>query len=153
MRCLNVGDQAMLETSYSRCRGIWPSAEIRVLTLAPDQLRRTLPGAIPLCPEGRDECFDPKIFGRLSTSGYPLSRIFRGLEELTFKHAPGMQAQVAQTKMKVRDRPAAALMIATLGSTDLFVFSGAAMITDAFAREAKESLETLYLAKRFGARA
>lgn len=152
MRCLNVGDQAMLETAYGRLRAMWPSADIGVFTLAPDEIRSKLPGAIPLSPEGRNECFDLKLFGRLSKQEFPLSGIFGGLEDATFKHLPMVQGLAARTKMHLRGRLAAADIIAAVQSADLFVFSGAGMITDAFASEAMECLELVHLATRFGAR-
>lgn len=152
MRCLNVGDQAMLETAYSRLRNLWPQAEIRVFTLAPSEVRSKLPGAIPVSPEARGECLDPKLFGRLSQPGFPLSGMFRGFEDAAFEHFPAVQGWAAQAKMRARGRGAAAELIATLQSAGLFVFSGAGMITDAFAGEAMECLELMYLARRFRAR-
>lgn len=150
--CLNVGDEAMLEVAYGRLRAIWPQAEIHVLTVAPDILRRNLPGAIPLSPKGRTECFDIRLFGRFSKPEYPFWKMFGGLEEWAFRHVPAVAALGASTKLRVRGREAAARVISGIRSTDLFVFSGAGMITDAFADEARESLELLHLAKRFGAR-
>jgi len=111
-----------------------------------------MPGAIPLYPEGREECFDPKIFGRLSSSGSRLGTALHTLESAAFKHAPSMQAFAARIKLKARRRHAAAAIMGALQSADLFVFSGAGMITDAFAWDAIQSLETLHLAKRLGAR-
>lgn len=153
LRCLNVGDQAMLEVAYERLRAKWPKAEICVFTLAPDEIRRRLPGAIPIAPDGRDQCFDLRLFGRLSKPGYPLWKVFAGLEELAFERAPAVQGLAARAKMKARGAITAANIISTIQSTDLFVFSGAGMITDAFEYEAAECLELLALAKRFGGRA
>src|ERR1700761_6243703 len=152
MCCLNVGDQAMLESAYGRLRSMWPHAEIRVFTWAPDEIRRTLPGAIPISPRGRSECFHPKMFGRLSAPGYPLAKMIAGLEEKLFQYAPAAQALAARLKMYARGHREAAGILSELQSTDLFVFSGAGIVTDAFAPEAIECLETLQLAKRFGAR-
>jgi polysaccharide pyruvyl transferase WcaK-like protein len=152
MRCLNVGDQAMLEVAYRRLRSLWPHAEIAVFTLAPEEVRSKLPGAIPLSPEGRGECFEFRLFGRLSKPGFPLSGMFRGFEDAAFKHLPVVQGLVAQAKMRARGRHASAHVISIVQAADLFVFSGAGMITDAFAGEAKECLELMYLSKRFGAR-
>ncbi len=152
MRCLNVGDQAMLEVAYGRLQAKWPEAEICVFTLAPDEVRRRLPGAIPVAPDGRDLCLDLRLFGRLSKPGYPLSKVFAGLEQLAFERAPFLQAAAARGKMKARGQANAAKIISILESTDLFVFSGAGMITDAFRYEAAECVELMSLAKRFGAR-
>jgi len=152
MRCLNVGDQAMLETAYRRLRALWPQAEIGVFTLAPGEVRSKLPGAVPLSPEGRGQCFDLKLFGRLSKPGFPLSGMFRGFENAAFRHLPLVQGLAAQTKMRARGQRNCAEIISTVQSADLFVFSGAGMITDAFASEAMECLELMQLAKRFGAR-
>jgi polysaccharide pyruvyl transferase WcaK-like protein len=152
MCCLNVGDQAMLETAYGRLRAMWPQSEVRVFTWAPDEIRRTLPGAIPVSPRGRSECFYPKMFGRLSSSGYPLSKLFGSLEASLFRHAPAAQALAARLKMYARGHREAAAILSALQSTDLFVFSGAGIVTDAFASEAIECLETLALAKQLGAR-
>ena len=152
MCCLNVGDQAMLEAAYGRLRAIWPQADMRVFTWAPDEIRRTLPGAVPISPRGRSECFSPKMFGRLSTSGYPLAGMFAGVEEKLFKYVPAAQAFAARLKMYARGHREAGAIFSELQSTDLFVFSGAGIVTDAFAPEAIECLETLQLAKRFGAR-
>lgn len=142
----------MLETAYGRLRDIWPQAEIRVFTWAPNEIQRTLPGAIPVSPAGRGGCFDLKMFGRLSASRHPLSKMFNKAENALFDRAPALQAFGARMKMRLRGDRAAAAVVTALQSTDLFVFSGAGMITDAFAREAMECLETLYLSKRLGAR-
>lgn len=142
----------MLETAYGRLRTMWPHAQIRVITWAPDEIQRTLPGAIPLSPQGRHECFDHKLFGRLSSSANRLGTAFHALDSAAFKYAPNLQALAARMKLKTRRRHAAAAFMSALQSTDLFVFSGAGMITDAFAWDAVQSLETLYLAKRLGAR-
>jgi polysaccharide pyruvyl transferase WcaK-like protein len=152
LTCLNVGDQAMLEVAYGRLRGIWPQAEIRVLTVAPDAIRRNLPGAIPLSPEGRTECFDLRLFGRFSKPGHPGWKMFERFQDWAFRHASAVAGFGTSTKLRVRGREAAARIVSAIHSTDLFLFSGAGMITDDFADEAGVSLELLHLAKRFGAR-
>jgi len=63
MYLLNVGDQAMLEVTYDRFRSIWPNAEIRIFTKAPERLKSMLPGAIPVSPWDRGRCIDHRIFG------------------------------------------------------------------------------------------
>ena len=141
MCCLNVGDQAMLEAAYARVRALWPRAEVRVFTYAPDEIRRTLPGAIPISPYRRAECFDLKLFGRLSTSRHPLSKMFGRLEAAAFKHAPEIQSLAGQIKMWASGRRTPASILSALRSTSLYLFSGAGMITDAFAGDAIESLE------------
>lgn len=152
LECLNVGDQAMLETAYGRLRAMWPRADIRVFTKAPEAIRRTLPDAIPLSLERCHECLDPKLFGRLSKSPYPFSKVFRRLEDLALHYTPGLQAFAAQARMRVRGHSAPAHLVAAFRSTDLYLFSGAGMITDAFAGLAIEALELLRFAGRFGAR-
>jgi polysaccharide pyruvyl transferase WcaK-like protein len=152
LACLNVGDQAMLETAYGRLRALWPQAQIHVLTTAPDAVRRTLPGALPFSPEGRSDCLDLRLFGRFSKPRYPLSGMFSRLEDSAFRYAPMVQALSARTKLRLRGRKAAAKLVDRVQSVDLYVFSGAGMITDAFAYDAIDSLELLHLAKRFGAR-
>jgi polysaccharide pyruvyl transferase WcaK-like protein len=48
----NMGDVAMLQVAVARLRGLWPAAQIEVLTESPSNLLRYCPGAKPLSRVG-----------------------------------------------------------------------------------------------------
>lgn len=50
---LNLGDIAMLQVAVDRVGGLWPDAEVAVLTSDPDRLARHVPGTCPLPAAGR----------------------------------------------------------------------------------------------------
>jgi colanic acid/amylovoran biosynthesis protein len=52
-RCQNMGDVAMLQVAVARLREVFPGADIRVLTNAPDALATYCPGVRPLAASGR----------------------------------------------------------------------------------------------------
>jgi len=153
MYSLNVGDQAMLEMTYDRFRSIWPNAEIRIFTKAPERLKSTLPGAIPVSPWDRGRCIDQHIFGRLSRIlPRGLAASIRQIEQVLAERAPRFEVMVALSKMKLRKDEVGAALLTMLRTTDLYVYSGAGILTDAFVPQNIEALRMLDLARRLGVR-
>src|SRR5215469_6441521 len=113
MYSLNVGDQAMLEMTYDRFRSIWPNAEIRIFTKAPERLKSTLPGAIPVSPWDRGRCINHRILGWRLPRLLPraLAASIRHTEQVLAEKAPKFKVMVALSKMKLRKDEAGSALL------------------------------------------
>jgi len=125
---LNLGDVAMLQVCVDRLRALWPGAEMRVLTAAPELLAQHCPGVTPVDATGRYGLFETR----------PAARGPRRLAR-------------ARLALAARRRPAAVAAYAhELLTADLLALSGRGGLTDAFPDESREVLDELELARAIG---
>jgi colanic acid/amylovoran biosynthesis protein len=149
-----MGDVAMLQVALARLATLWPSAEVRVLTDAPDALGRFCPGAIPLSHSGRREWFsDAALIG----SGF--SRVPAGVgagAEMVDRWLRRRLPRVLNSLLTIKarlggyDDRARRDFLTVLFEADLYVVSGAIILSDKAASHAEVVLSTLELAMANG---
>lgn len=129
---LNAGDVAMLQVCVERLRANLPTAQLAVLTTAPELLREHCPGVTPL-----------PAAGRYALTGRDRPALPR----------PRQLARAALSRAGrrlARHEPAARTFVEALLSADLLLLSGRGGLTDAFPEETDAMLGELEIAERIG---
>ena len=117
----NVGDVAMLQVAVRRLRELWPTADIHVVTEAPQQLPLFCPGTTPV----------------LGTPTRPDSRP-GGVHGLLSR---AVWNRIRGKRQRANERPA--VIAAAMLDADLIVVSGMGGLNDSFAARAGRLVHTL----------
>ena len=118
----------MLQVCVDRLRALWPGADVRVLTAAPELLAQHCPGVTPVDAAGR--------YGLSGTR--PTTR------------GPRWLARARLALVARRRPPDVAAYASELLAADLLAFSGRGGLTDAFPDESRAVLDELELARDIG---
>jgi polysaccharide pyruvyl transferase WcaK-like protein len=145
--CLNIGDIAMLQVTVSRLRALWPLAEIRVFTSAPDRLAAYCPSAVAVPTDGRRAWFNDRyLFGPLDrlVPKRGRARLLARARAIRRRH-PRLAEALLRCGLRIKGRNPASVsdFLRELRSADLLVVSGGGSITDAFGVHALNLLEVL----------
>jgi colanic acid/amylovoran biosynthesis protein len=151
--CQNVGDLSMLIVAVSRLHALHPHAAIRVITNAPEIVRRHCPDVTTVPVRGRRLLLEDRLLGRLgSRLPATLDRMWSRREAALRLRQPDIFARVLQLKQRAGRVDAAdtTAFLAAIKDADLVVVSGAGIFTDAFRENVLGILATLELALRRG---
>jgi colanic acid/amylovoran biosynthesis protein len=152
--CLNIGDIAMLQVTVSRLRVLWPEADIRVFTSAPDRLASYCPSAVPVRTDGRRAWFDDRyLFGPLDRLVPKRGRVrLFAIARALRARRPWLAKALLRCKLRIKGRSPAVVsdFLRELYAADLLVVSGGGSINDAFGVHAINLLEVLALVQRRG---
>ncbi|HEX8521123.1 MAG TPA: polysaccharide pyruvyl transferase family protein [Tepidisphaeraceae bacterium] len=150
---LNLGDLAMLQVAVERFRAMWPGAQITVITVAPEQLKKHVPGTRALLPEGRDVWLRrTNLLGFFRKVMPQAEERISEFENRMRRRWPRMVRDIIEERFRFRgwdSRP----MIQFLDSVfeaDLVVGTGGGYLTDSFKEHGADVLETLHLASTLG---
>lgn len=152
--CRNFGDVAMLQVAVARLRGLWPDAEIAVLTADPVALERFVPGAVPVLNQTRQLWFtEHYLLGGLhDRMPAAMSRGLVRWKHAAQRRAPAFVSGAMSLKLRAQGRTVAApaAFLAAMDRADLLVVSGAATFADDARAHALLVLNTLRLAAERG---
>ncbi len=128
---------AIYQSMFMRLRGIWPEADIRFITLDPDEIKR-------ICPEA-----NPFVLHQRHTWEFlPIE------EAASIRQAPDNPHSHAEVLLSMQDRvnsmPDATRLLAAIESSSLVLASGGGWFSDEFAAHAIGILDTLAVAKALG---
>jgi colanic acid/amylovoran biosynthesis protein len=150
----NLGDVSMLQLAVSRLRGLFPEAEIDVITQAPELLQKYCPGCVPVSPLGRELWFNAGI--ALGTFKRGLPKVVRNWAEQTEQWIKYSAPEFTVNWRRKRDTDggrAAVIMrdfVNRVRESNLVVASGGGYLTDEFADWAPRRLSTIRLANAMG---
>jgi polysaccharide pyruvyl transferase WcaK-like protein len=149
-----MGDVSMLQVAVRHLRALWPAARIHVLTDVPEALANQCPDVSPLSQDGRRLWFsDQALLGNLDRH-VPggLRAVKRGLGRWLRRRWPGALDRVQRWKAQLRHRgdDRKKSFLGQMGQVDLYVVSGAALLTDKGTSHAVIVLQTIEMAIRRG---
>ena len=149
-QCSNLGDLAMLQTTVTRLRELWPTAAIEVITQDPEALALHCPGTVPVPWRGREIWLSrgtvlgsglDKLVRRLAPQSSP------SLEAVLRRRTPALLKLLLRGKLRLRGHDVVdldAFLDIMLGA-DLVVLAGAGGFTDHAVAWAIPVLELLEL--------
>lgn len=154
-QCSNLGDLAMLQTTVTRLRELWPTASIEVITEDPEMLALHCPGTVAVPWKGREIWLS-----RGTVLGSGLDRVARrltpqsspSLEAVLRRRKPALLTSLLRGKLRMRGHGVAdldAFLDIMLGA-DLVVLAGAGGFTDHAVTWAVPVLELLELSAKRG---
>jgi colanic acid/amylovoran biosynthesis protein len=150
---MNMGDVAMMQICVSRLAELWPSADIGIVTQAPEQLVLFCPNVTPIIESGKEYWFEDKLFGKVLNSlpSVLRSRMQRGETSLR-DHFPIAVSSLLATKRhsKGMDNKGLSGFVKAVLHSDLVIASGMGMVNDEFRNRALQMLATLEMANHQG---
>ena len=141
--CANLGDLAMLQVAIERLRGLWPEARLHVVTRDSEVLHRHCPEVESVPWKGRNRWLRIRALPRA---------LFPNLPERCCRALPLAAARSWRLGVLLwpEQRRLVQAFADALFSADLIVLSGCGLLTDAFAHNAIQMLDTLAAAQRCG---
>ncbi len=139
---LNVGDVAMLQVCVSRLQERWPTAQIAVVTEAPQLLGSLCPQTLPIPAAGRYGWLrQPEATGDATRPERLARRLPRAAAHTTLS---------LEARRRGRRQPELRAFADAMLAADLFLMSGRGGLTDAFGDESIATLEELRFATTAG---
>ena len=132
----NIGDIAMLQVAVTRLAGLWPDAEILVLTDSPVALARFCPAAKPLSRYGAETWIGDRIllggFHRKLPASF--SPYLSSLKHRLAQESPALLEGLLRTRFRLRDScgrlPKLQSFLNALRACDLLVICGSGGFAD-----------------------
>jgi polysaccharide pyruvyl transferase WcaK-like protein len=145
-----MGDVAMLQVAVRRLRGLWATAQIRVLTNAAEALSVHCPETSALSHSGRREWFsDRALLGEWHRRAPALvgAAASAAVRQLRRGWPAGLEGLLqAKARLRRRDDRARSEFLRAVREADLYVVSGAITLTDKAASHASAVLDTVEMA-------
>lgn len=150
--CTNMGDVAMLQVAVARLRGLWPEAELRVITSDAVQLVRHCPGVGDAPESGRRAWCDGVQLPAVVRARFPAAvrRLSLQLQGGVRHGLPGVYGVVLRSPAACRPSRRRALntFLRMVHASDLLVVCGQATLADDDRTRALRMLDTADLAIR-----
>jgi colanic acid/amylovoran biosynthesis protein len=151
--CMNMGDVAMMQVCVSRLAELWPSADIGIVTQAPERLALFCPQVTPIIESGKEYWFEDKLFGK-GVNFLPSAlrdRMQRGETSLR-DQLPVTVSSLLTTKRRLKgmDSEGLSSFVKAVVHSDLVVASGMGMVNDEFRNRALQMLATIEMANQQG---
>jgi colanic acid/amylovoran biosynthesis protein len=151
----NAGDMAMMHVAAQRLAAMWPEADIRVLSDAPDEMVSSAANVTAMDATGRGLWLRTPLVPEqwIERSPHRVTRLLaRSSRWLRVRH-PHVAAAFVRRRLRNRaeDRRKLAEYLSFLYGADLVLATGMGGVTDVFPEYAFELLETLDAAKQSGA--
>ena len=156
----NLGDAAMLRTTFTRLRKFWPNARIDICTNSVTRLNQICPGAHPILTTVRIAPSSPPTDGILRTQlASGVREGIGGLKAWARERSPRLTQTVRQAGRLLfphpGPRPSVPLRetedyLAALRAADVLVVQGMGLIADVFAESARGLLNAIEMAHTWG---
>ena len=150
----NIGDVAMLMVTVFRIRELFPKADIRVFTQAPERLRNLIPNVTPVSLDGRNQWgMTWNIFGALHKILPPSQHALLGhLESVARERYPTLACRWIDHRLSGRGHELSCMhaYLDEVRQADVVIAAGGGYITDSFEWQAISVFRMLRLAKSMG---
>jgi colanic acid/amylovoran biosynthesis protein len=146
----NLGDVAMLQVAVRRLQVNWPSAEIRVLTSAPEALARCCPGTKPVPAQGMRRWFEMSYLPARWHMPAQVARRAARPESWLRQRWPSLMDSLALRRARGSPSEAAEVrsFLEAAETADLVLWSGGGYLNDTFSTHTAMAMDLIRRCQR-----